>query len=241
MGGSILPPSWRRSIDPPDWVSSQARRLDRRCECGTGYGSDRRGISEVFCRTTKDKNMKASKGSEFEREISKKLSLWWTGGKRDDIFWRSSQSGGRATQRAKKGQRTYGSYGDIAAVDPIGEPLLKFFTIELKRGSSHGSPGDLLDFRGDNSRHPWILCLRQAMEANKRARSLEWMLICRRDRRETIVYMTVKCGCRFLILRGLPPRFRLHLKAGGYRFSIFGIPLETFLREVTPQKIIDQL
>ena len=39
---------------------------------------------------------KAYKGSEFEREMCKCLSLWWTDSKRDDVFWRSAQSGGRA-------------------------------------------------------------------------------------------------------------------------------------------------
>ena len=44
---------------------------------------------------------KSQKGGAWEREFSKYLSLWITEGERDDVFWRSSQSGGRATQRAK--------------------------------------------------------------------------------------------------------------------------------------------
>ena len=70
---------------------------------------------------------KASKGSAFEREISKSLSLWYTEGERDDIFWRSSQSGGRATTRAKKGKKTAASYGDITALDNRGEPFTDLF------------------------------------------------------------------------------------------------------------------
>ncbi|MBM3120244.1 MAG: hypothetical protein FJ006_12010, partial [Chloroflexi bacterium] len=60
----------------------------------------------------------SSKGASFERDISRQLSLWWTHGERDDVFWRSSMSGGRATVRAKKGQKTAYQNGDITATDP---------------------------------------------------------------------------------------------------------------------------
>jgi len=184
--------------------------------------------------------MRASKGSAFEREICKKLSLWWSSGKDDDIFWRSSQSGGRATQRAKKGQTTYGSYGDIAAVNPIGEPLIKMFTIELKRGSSHGCPGDLLDFKEDNSKHPWMKCLKQAIKAHKAAGSKAWMLICRRDRRQAMVFIESRI---FRLLRDNQP-----IAERGNVMSLYltdvhlvGIGLEVFLKNITPAKIINQL
>ena len=74
------------------------------------------------------------KGAKFEREISKALSRWWTEGERDDIFWRTSQSGGRATTRKKQGKSTKNQDGDICATDPIGQPLLDITTIELKVG-----------------------------------------------------------------------------------------------------------
>lgn len=78
--------------------------------------------------------MKSGKGSQFERDISKLLSKWWTGGERDDVFWRSQQSGGRATQRAKKGKGTANQQGDIQAMDPIGQPLIDRVCVELKCG-----------------------------------------------------------------------------------------------------------
>lgn len=78
--------------------------------------------------------MKSSKGSEFERKISKKLSLWWSNNERDDIFWRSQCSGGRATQRKKTGKTTANQEGDLTAMDPIGQPLIDFCSIELKCG-----------------------------------------------------------------------------------------------------------
>src|SRR3954464_11883516 len=88
---------------------------------------------------------RAGKGASFERDLCKRLSLWWTDGERDDVFWRTSQSGGRATSRTKKGKKTKNSYGDICAVDPIGQPLLDLITFEVKRGYNKDSFTDLLD------------------------------------------------------------------------------------------------
>ena len=189
---------------------------------------------------------KAAKGSDFERELCRRLSRWWTGGERDDIFWRTSQSGGRATQRSKKDLKTFGSYGDIAAVDPIGQPLMKMFTIELKRGSSYGTPGDLLDFKPINSKHPWVVCLEQAIRSHEQAGSLAWMMICRRDHRLPVVFLESRI---FKWLRDGSPvvgsvnfmRFSLAIREEkGYLKNIFfsGIPLEFFLASVLPRQII---
>ena len=54
-----------------------------------------------------------AKGPSFEREVCEKLSLWWTDGKRDDVFMRTSGSGGKATARRKKGKDTPFQGGDI--------------------------------------------------------------------------------------------------------------------------------
>ena len=80
------------------------------------------------------KSKASTKGSAFERQICKELSLWWTYEDRDDIFWRTSNSGGRAIRRSKKKKQTFGQYGDIQAVDPIGQPLMDVLTFELKCG-----------------------------------------------------------------------------------------------------------
>lgn len=74
-----------------------------------------------------------AKGSEFERQVCKRLSLWVSGMTREDVFWRSSMSGGRATlarRRRKKALET--QTGDISAIHPLGQPLLDLFIIECK-------------------------------------------------------------------------------------------------------------
>lgn len=125
------------------------------------------------------------KGSDFERTICKELGLWWTDGARDDIFWRTSNSGGRATVR--KGRSTFGGYGDVQAVDPIGQPLLNITSIELKRGYGHASVGDLLD--EGKAKSQWALWAEQAEMERGQGGQPYWMLITRRDRRGAVVHI----------------------------------------------------
>ena len=72
------------------------------------------------------------KGSGFEREICKKLSDWISGGERDDIFWRSAMSGGRATLQFKKGADNKSQVGDISSINKLGDKFTDHFVIECK-------------------------------------------------------------------------------------------------------------
>lgn len=183
---------------------------------------------------------KSSKGSAFEREICKKLSIWWAG--REDIFWRSSQSGGRATQRAKFGKRTAGSYGDITALDHKGRLLLKAFTIELKRGYPKAIPGDLLDSNG--SKNLWAQWLMQARRSAEQARSKGWMLIAKRNHRVPMVYLdygSVKALSKFPItykhFLSTAPTARFHVMVGKKHIRFVALTLENFLAHVTPEQV----
>jgi hypothetical protein len=69
-----------------------------------------------------------NKGSSFEREICVALSLWLTAGKREDCFWRSAMSGGRATVRKGAVRQA----GDICAVAPEGHVLTDKLYMECK-------------------------------------------------------------------------------------------------------------
>jgi len=72
------------------------------------------------------------KGGAFERETCESLSLWVSKGERDDLFWRSAMSGGRATVKQKTGKANVSQGGDICAVDPRGHALVGPFAIECK-------------------------------------------------------------------------------------------------------------
>lgn len=98
-----------------------------------------------------DKNSKSkagsgkSKGSGFEREVASKLSLWFSDGERDDIFYRSHSSGGRFTMRAKAKKDTAYQSGDITCSDPCGKSLIDKWSIECKTGYGKWDVLDLLD------------------------------------------------------------------------------------------------
>jgi hypothetical protein len=80
--------------------------------------------------------LKSLKGNEFERSICKAMSYWFSYDERDDLFWRTSQSGGRATTRRKKGLQTAGAAADMMATHPLGKPLIQACLFEMKRGYS---------------------------------------------------------------------------------------------------------
>ena len=83
--------------------------------------------------SVKKKNKSKAKGSAFERKVCKLLSLWVSDGIRDDLYWRSAMSGGRASVRFKKGgQKSTNQAGDLTAIDPLGKSLLDVFCIECK-------------------------------------------------------------------------------------------------------------
>jgi len=133
------------------------------------------------------------KGSAFEREFARKLSLWWSEGKADDWFWRLGGSGGRATNRAKSGRNTANGYGDIAAQCPEAQKLLNIATFELKRGFNRISLQDLLDKpNGPNQ-------MRDFIEQAKRSASLAgtpfWVLVFRRDLREELIVTNMAATC----------------------------------------------
>lgn len=130
----------------------------------------------------------SGKGAEFERKICKVLSLWWSNNKRDDIFWRTSQSGGRATERKKKGLRTAGSYGDMAAIHESGKDFEKTFLIEFKKGYNKDI-GALLLVDGKQKEpallYWWLKNEKIKAESNRRY----GLLIFQRDRRHPCIMM----------------------------------------------------
>jgi len=74
-----------------------------------------------------------NKGNNFERKISKKLSLWWSSGEREDIFYRTHSSGARFTNRYMKDKTIIENQtGDIMSSAEDGFLFISFFTVECK-------------------------------------------------------------------------------------------------------------
>jgi hypothetical protein len=136
-----------------------------------------------------------SKGPDFEREIPKELSLWWTHGERDDVFWRVKGSGSRAKRRLReKGKTTYGQHGDIKAEDPIGDPLLQVITLELKNGYGKWSFLDVLDRppMRKGQKHRTLQCFEKFMEQVQEDSEVVGTypcLICKRDKRQKFIVL----------------------------------------------------
>lgn len=188
---------------------------------------------------------RAKKGSKFERETCRRLSLWWSKGEHDDLFWRSSNSGGRATVRGRQGKRTQGQAGDIAATCPTAEPLLRAFTLELKKGYATTTIHDVLD------KHPtfahqdfdkWVI---QARESADTAGSLSWWLITNRDRRLPLLWMPNEAWRWHLdisvgrIERHFSSICQVKTKVKGDKVisNYVGLPFEEYLQNTNPHTI----
>ena len=174
------------------------------------------------------------KGSSYEREVCNTLSAWWTKGERSDVFWRSSNSGGRATVRSKKGKATSGSYGDVAAIDADGVPLIKCLTIELKRGYSTCSFADLLDQLDHTKAKGVELFIEQAMRSAAQAKSKSWILVHRRDKKKAMAIVPASFIRDIQAVGGFTPRppisgtLRIKLKSGT-PLRLILMPLTDFL------------
>jgi hypothetical protein len=138
-----------------------------------------------------------AKGSSFEREIAHDLSVWWSQGKRDDIFYRSNASGARFTQRKKTGKTTENQAGDITFTDSEGELLIQNFNFELKTGygtktKTGITKWDALDFIDSQQKEPvlkkmWLQCYRDASETGRKP-----VLIFRRNNRKPCIVFLVE-------------------------------------------------
>lgn len=184
-----------------------------------------------------------NKGGQFERDVSRELSEWWTHGTRDDIYWRTSQSGGRATTRRKKGKSTKNQCGDITATDPIGLPLVQLMTIELKRGYPKSNIGDVFDRPDHLNPTEWENHWQQANEACLNEGTAGPCLIIHRTRRERMIYLSNNV-CTALRMGSAVPvphiRFDYEYEPGAFE-TIYAEQLRSFLNRVTPEDITDAL
>lgn len=171
-------------------------------------------------------------GSRFERAVCTTLSLWWSKGKRDDIYWRTAGSGGRATARTRSGKSTYGQHGDVLAVDPVGQPLLDLVTIELKHGYDKESAINAVDRHLTRKPSQWEGFVIQARRAAFNAGTPHWMLIHKRGDRRPMVYMQADLS---RLMTADPPQRDITLVYRGH--FIHGLGLDDFCQRVAPAEI----
>lgn len=131
------------------------------------------------------------KGSAYEREVCTALSLWLSLGARKDLFWRSAMSGGRSTVGKKRGDTLSSQVGDISAVDPMGEWLLRHVVVECKAYNDLQIPSFILAETGLLSEF-WTKLRRQAREFRRHP-----MLVARQDGRPPFIVLDSSSMHRF--------------------------------------------
>lgn len=164
-----------------------------------------------------------SKGASFERDVCKELSIWASNGKQEDLFWRSAMSGGRSTVAAKLGKRLAAQAGDITAIHPLGQPLIKHFLIECKHYKSLDFDG-LITGKGQLVSF-WQVALKQAATYGKQP-----MLIAKQNRFPTVICMTRE-GYSDIFLNVVPTL----LSAPRHQLRIF--LFDDFLKFAKPLKV----
>lgn len=192
-----------------------------------------------------------SKGGNFEREISVKLSLWFTEGKKDDIFYRSQSSGARATQRNKSKKTTEGQYGDICSTYKEGELLIKIWSIECKTGYSHKNKlkdgtkkitnWDILDLLDSKSQEPMFAQMWNQCVIDAEVSTREPILIFRRERKLPLICITKQYYSRLTNWFNVPDFMKIHFDLSNlyYPYSkVVIIKLDDFLKWIDPNTLI---
>jgi hypothetical protein len=123
--------------------------------------------------------MGAEKGSKFERDVAKFLTVWLTGKDKPYCFWRTPASGGLATIDELNASLS----GDIKALTPEAEILTSVYSIELKTGYPKTSFWQhFKNIKNFPIEQFWEQCVRDAIKANKKP-----MLIYRKKGNHPIV------------------------------------------------------
>jgi|SRR5712672_596625 len=135
------------------------------------------------------------KGASFEREVCVMLSKWITSGTREDVFWRSAMSGGRATAAFAKGRSLGAQVGDLSCIHPKGNRFINTFAIECKFYAK-------LDYEGLLTGKGKLLAF--WAEINEQARRYNKLpfLVCRQNRMHPHVCLD-KAGMRKLGLHDI--------------------------------------
>lgn len=191
----------------------------------------------------------AAKGSAYERALCRSWGLFWSEGKRDDLFWRTSGSGSRATNLRRLNRKlTKFQHGDMTFIHPDGRLLLEHFNFEFKRYKRIEIHSVLYPTGPDNSLLAfWGQCVKDADKSGR------WpILITRVDRGREVCWVRRETYTLFLGLGfGAYPHIRFEIpeqmvilkrkskkcKAETYKLEaqeVFGFLLDDFFDQVDP-------
>ena len=177
------------------------------------------------------------KGSTNERKLCNLFSLWWSDGKRDDIFWRTPGSGARARVRTDNKKDTGFGYGDMQAQDPSGQPLIDAFTFEFKVG--YTSQLSFLDFLDSKKIRPTLFTFLKEVEKDAKDAKTIPLLIIRRDRKEHVILMPatlyVYITADHLEFKNIPD---IQLYTPGLEYDYTAFSLKALFTYISPEDLI---
>jgi hypothetical protein len=179
----------------------------------------------------------SKKGGRFEREVCTDLSLWWSDGKEDDLFWRSAGSGGRSTRRKKKGSRTKNQGGDITGTCEDALLLISKVAFELKTGYGATSSQDMIDTFPHRTPE-FLAFVNQAQEGAEQNDAPYWTLISKRNQRRPILWMPLKMWVK---LKARECKFERMIRIVTKDISFVGVPLYDFFEVVSKGDILEGL
>jgi len=136
----------------------------------------------------------------------------------------------------------------VQAVDSVGQPLIDLCTIEIKKGYGRNSYFDLIDKLPKETKQPYKKFIQQAIDQHYKAETEWWLLITKRDYKETLIAMPIglkrelSCESMTNLSKCVPSmRFRFQLKESKrkspIREKIFVTTLDEFFRVVSPNHI----
>lgn len=173
-----------------------------------------------------------AKGSLFEREVGKNLSLWLTDGEQSNIFSRNVLSGGSFTITAKTGIETPNIPGDLMAASPLAFEFLSMFSIECKHRADVSVDVFLRDTKGTSFLSKTIKHTKEQAELH----NLSWMVIAKQNRCDTMVFMDHNIGRQCVVNNALSTDLRYHILCNDKVFLttldqlVTVVPVEKFIR-----------
>ena len=182
-----------------------------------------------------------AKGGNFEIKIARALSIWWSNGTDEDLFWRSRGSGGTATRRARSGKETLqGHEGDISCDKPSGKPLIDYMVFECKKGYQKDTVQDEFDALPAAKLQTFESWVMQAHEAHIQANSATWGLITERGKRVPLLWMPLTAWEHISVANfHFWPQmiFKFKSRQWNYQWELIGMTFECFLKSSSPDHI----
>lgn len=96
--------------------------------CARSHDEARRVWNRIQYRNPMKSSASKAKGSDFERLMCKRISLWLSGGESEDLIWRNKGQPNRRIQ----GRRRLEQFGDAHAISGAAEWFMSRYNIEFK-------------------------------------------------------------------------------------------------------------